>query len=127
RILILDEATSSVDNRTDYLIRRALDQLMVGRTTIVLAHRLPTVQRAHQILVMERGAVTARGTHDELLRASPLYRHLYEIQFELQREEALSPDGAGGAAVDGVKTPLGRPVTAEVARGSPWAAVVSGG
>jgi ATP-binding cassette, subfamily B, bacterial MsbA len=119
RILILDEATSSVDNRTDYLIRRALDQLMVGRTTIVIAHRLSTVQRAHQILVMERGAVTARGTHDELLRTSPLYRHLYEIQFELQRDEALSLDGApsaDGAAADGVKTPLGRPVTAEVAR-----------
>jgi ABC-type multidrug transport system ATPase subunit len=91
----------------------------VGRTTIVIAHRLSTVQRAHQILVMERGAVTARGTHDELLRTSPLYRHLYEIQFELQRDEALSPDGApgaDGAAADGVKTPLGRPVTAEVAR-----------
>jgi subfamily B ATP-binding cassette protein MsbA len=120
RILILDEATSSVDNRTDFLIRRALDELMVGRTTIVIAHRLSTVQRAHQILVMERGAVTARGTHDELLRTSPLYRHLYEIQFELQRDEALNPDGApvdgGGAAVDGVKTPLGRPVTAEVVR-----------
>jgi ABC-type multidrug transport system fused ATPase/permease subunit len=118
RVLILDEATSSVDNRTDFLIRRALDELMLGRTTIVIAHRLSTVQRAHQILVMERGAVTARGTHDELLRTSPLYRHLYEIQFELQREEALSPDGApvDGAAVDGVKTPLGRPVTAEVAR-----------
>ena len=86
RILILDEATSSVDTRTDYLIRRALDGLMRGRTTVVIAHRLSTVQRAHQILVLEGGRVTARGAHAELLRTSPLYRHLYEIQFELQRE-----------------------------------------
>jgi subfamily B ATP-binding cassette protein MsbA len=88
RILILDEATSSVDNRTDYLIRSALDQLMVGRTTIVIAHRLSTVRRAHQIAVMEGGRITARGTHDELLRRSPLYQHLNEIQFALQTDGA---------------------------------------
>src|SRR5947209_11597951 len=70
RILILDEATSSVDNRTDYMIRSALDQLMQGRTTIVIAHRLSTVRRAHQILVMERGTITAIGSHQELLRTS---------------------------------------------------------
>ena len=74
RILILDEATSSVDTRTDFLIQRALDGLMRGRTTVVIAHRLSTVQRAHQILVLERGRVTARGAHAELLRTSPLYR-----------------------------------------------------
>ncbi|HVG97914.1 MAG TPA: ABC transporter ATP-binding protein, partial [Chloroflexota bacterium] len=72
RILILDEATSSVDTRTDYLIRQALDKLMQGRTTVVIAHRLSTVQRAHQILVMEKGRITGRGTHAELLRTSPL-------------------------------------------------------
>jgi ABC-type multidrug transport system fused ATPase/permease subunit len=87
RILILDEATSSVDNRTDYMIRQALDTLMQGRTTIVIAHRLSTVQRAHQIAVMERGTITARGTHEELLRTSPLYQHLNEIQFQLQMGE----------------------------------------
>jgi ABC-type multidrug transport system fused ATPase/permease subunit len=86
RILILDEATSSVDTRTDYLIRQALDTLMEGRTTIVIAHRLATVQRAHQILVMEGGQITARGTHEGLLRTSPLYQHLYEIQFRLESE-----------------------------------------
>jgi ABC-type cobalamin transport system ATPase subunit len=58
---------------------------MRGRTTVVIAHRLSTVQRAHQILVLEGGRVTAQGTHAGLLRRSPLYRHLYEIQFELQR------------------------------------------
>jgi subfamily B ATP-binding cassette protein MsbA len=93
RILILDEATSSVDNKTDYLIRQALDGLMQGRTTIVIAHRLSTVQRAHQILVMEAGRVTAHGSHAELLRSSPLYQHLHEIQFTLQREGA--PELAG--------------------------------
>jgi ABC-type multidrug transport system fused ATPase/permease subunit len=116
RILILDEATSSVDNKTDYLIRQALDQLMVGRTTIVIAHRLSTVRRAHQIAVMEKGRITAMGTHEELLRTSVLYQHLNEIQFALQtegKEPALvgvgvgadgagttaSGDGGGGAAV----------------------------
>jgi subfamily B ATP-binding cassette protein MsbA len=97
RILILDEATSSVDNRTDFLIRQALDRLMQGRTTIVIAHRLSTVQRAHQILVMERGQITARGTHQELLHTSPLYQHLYEIQFQLTRDE-LPADGLAAAS-----------------------------
>ncbi len=96
RILILDEATSSVDNRTDFLIRQALDRLMQGRTTIVIAHRLSTVQRAHQILVMERGQITARGTHQELLHTSPLYQHLYEIQFQLTRDDLLEGDRARG-------------------------------
>src|SRR5438093_10624810 len=96
RILILDEATSSVDNRTDYMIRQALDTLMHGRTTIVIAHRLSTVQRAHQILVMERGQITARGTHEELLHTSPLYQHLNEIQFQLQAEGQETAAGAQG-------------------------------
>jgi subfamily B ATP-binding cassette protein MsbA len=90
RILILDEATSSVDNQTDYLIRQALDSLMEGRTTIVIAHRLSTVQRAHQIAVMEAGRITARGTHAELLRSSPLYAHLADIQFQLATEASAS-------------------------------------
>ena len=104
RILILDEATSSVDNKTDYLIRQALDQLMQGRTTIVIAHRLSTVQRAHQIAVMEKGQITARGTHNELLHTSPLYQHLNEIQFSLQKDGTAEPipvgtNGNGAAKV----------------------------
>ncbi|MGH2352766.1 MAG: ABC transporter ATP-binding protein, partial [Chloroflexota bacterium] len=112
RLLILDEATSSVDNRTDYLIRQALDELMQGRTTIVIAHRLSTVQRAHQILVLERGTITARGTHAELLHSSPLYQHLYEIQFEQQREDLTPspfPTREGERWGDGV--PAGVPVS----------------
>src|SRR5438093_4213816 len=97
RILILDEATSSVDNRTDYMIRQALDTLMQGRTTIVIAHRLSTVQRAHQIAVMEQGTITARGTHEELLHTSTLYQHLYEIQFQLQAGDDAETRSGGDA------------------------------
>ncbi|MBI3971780.1 MAG: ABC transporter ATP-binding protein, partial [Chloroflexi bacterium] len=107
RILILDEATSSVDNRTDFLIRQALDRLMEGRTSIVIAHRLSTVRRAHQILVMEEGCITAQGTHEELLHTSPLYQHLYEIQFALQAEGSpSSPDPFSHAEEKGRAVPL---------------------
>lgn len=86
RILILDEATSSVDTRTDYLIQRALDALMKNRTTLVIAHRLSTVQRADVILLIAEGRILARGSHRELLAANPVYQQLYETQFRLQRE-----------------------------------------
>jgi ABC-type multidrug transport system fused ATPase/permease subunit len=90
RILILDEATSSVDTRTDAMIQGSLDRLMEGRTTLVIAHRLATVQRAHQILVMEAGRIVARGAHRELLKSSPTYAQLYELQFALQQAGAAA-------------------------------------
>jgi ABC-type multidrug transport system fused ATPase/permease subunit len=90
RILILDEATSSVDTRTDYLIQHALDALMQNRTTLVIAHRLSTVQRADLILLMADGKIIARGTHQELLASNVAYQQLYEIQFQLQREGTAS-------------------------------------
>jgi ABC-type multidrug transport system fused ATPase/permease subunit len=80
-ILILDEATSSVDLRTEGLIQDALEQLMVGRTSLVIAHRLATVQRADSILVIDGGRIVERGTHEELLAVHGLYAHLYETQF----------------------------------------------
>ena len=86
RILILDEATSSVDTRTDFLIQRALDQLMRNRTTIVIAHRISTIQRADQILVVHEGRIVDSGTHDDLIHRSGVYRHLYEIQYQMQAE-----------------------------------------
>ena len=89
-ILVLDEATSSVDTRTDRDIQRALQQLMSERTTIVIAHRLSTIRRVDQIIVLENGQIIARGTHDELLANSTAYQAIYELQFRLQ-EEALSP------------------------------------
>jgi ABC-type multidrug transport system fused ATPase/permease subunit len=82
RILILDEATSAVDTRTDFLIQQALDRLMEGRTTFVIAHRLTTVQRADQILVLADGRITARGRHDELLLTSRQYRTVAETQLK---------------------------------------------
>ena len=78
RILILDDATSSVDASTEAEIKRALDRLMQGRTTFIVAHRLSTVALADEIVVLEDGRITAHGTHDELLTASPLYREIVE-------------------------------------------------
>lgn len=79
RILILDDATASVDSQTEALIRQALDRLMAGRTTFIIAHRLSTVQRADLILLLENGQLTAQGDHEQLLRESSLYRQIYEL------------------------------------------------
>jgi ATP-binding cassette subfamily B protein len=80
RILILDDSTSSVDTQTEKLIQSALDTLMEGRTTFVIAHRLSTVRRADLILVMEDGRIVERGTHDELLRRGGLYKEIHDLQ-----------------------------------------------
>jgi ATP-binding cassette subfamily B protein len=80
RILILDDSTSSVDLATEYQIQRALDGLMRGRTSFVIAQRISTVRTADQILVLDRGQVVARGTHDELLETSELYAEIYSSQ-----------------------------------------------
>jgi ABC-type multidrug transport system fused ATPase/permease subunit len=79
RILILDDATASVDSQTEMLIQQALDRLMAGRTTFIIAHRLSTVQRADLILLLENGRLTAQGHHEQLLRESSLYRQIYEL------------------------------------------------
>jgi ATP-binding cassette subfamily B protein len=78
RVLILDDATSSVDATTERHIRRALEEVMAGRTTLIIAHRLSTIALADEIVVLEAGRVAARGTHDELLELSPLYREIVE-------------------------------------------------
>jgi ABC-type multidrug transport system fused ATPase/permease subunit len=80
RILILDDSLSSVDTQTEQLIQVALDTLMEGRTTFVIAHRLSTVRRADLILVMDKGRIVQRGTHDELLRAGGLYKEIHDLQ-----------------------------------------------
>jgi ATP-binding cassette, subfamily B, multidrug efflux pump len=90
RTLILDDSTSSVDTQTEYQIQKALEHLMEGRTTFVIAHRLSTVRRADIILVMENGRIVERGTHTELLFQDGLYRDIYELQLRDQetfREE----------------------------------------
>jgi ABC-type multidrug transport system fused ATPase/permease subunit len=98
KVLILDEATSAVDTRTDYLIQQALDRLMEGRTTFVIAHRLTTVQRADEILVLQDGRIAARGTHRELLETSPQYRTVYDTQLKPAEEAHRQSQALAGTA-----------------------------
>lgn len=81
RILILDEATSALDTESERVVQEALDRLMVGRTSFVIAHRLSTVKNADKILVLEKGNLVESGTHDELLALDGMYAHLYKIQY----------------------------------------------
>ena len=81
-IMILDEATSSVDTRTEHLIQAAMDTLLKGRTSFVIAHRLSTIRNADLILVMRDGDIVEQGTHDQLLKRGGFYASLYNAQFE---------------------------------------------
>ncbi len=101
RILILDEATSSVDTRTELLIQRAMSRLRADRTAFVIAHRLSTIRDADLILVMEDGAIVEQGAHDELLAAHGAYRRLYDAQFEAAIDEGDAAPGAPVAPVGG--------------------------
>jgi subfamily B ATP-binding cassette protein MsbA len=94
RILILDEATSSLDSESEALIQAGLAHLMRGRTTFVIAHRLSTIRRADQILVVEGGRILESGTHDQLLTAAGRYADLYKRQYDLERNLFLA-DGEG--------------------------------
>ena len=100
RILILDDSTSSVDLATEYRIQQALDLLMVGRTSFVIAQRISTVLNADQILVLEKGRIVARGTHEELLESSEIYADIYSSQ--------LVDDAAGAAAPEAEKAGVTR-------------------
>jgi subfamily B ATP-binding cassette protein MsbA len=91
RILILDEATSSLDSESEALIQDGLQSLRRGRTTFVIAHRLSTIRSADQILVLEAGEIVERGTHDELLAAGGRYKQLYDKQYNFERNQFINP------------------------------------
>jgi ABC-type multidrug transport system fused ATPase/permease subunit len=91
-ILILDEATSSLDSESEQLVQDALDTLMQNRTTFVIAHRLSTVRRANRIIVLDEGQIVEEGSHEELLANEGLYRQLYNLQF--RQHPAALPAGS---------------------------------
>jgi ATP-binding cassette subfamily B protein len=95
RILVLDEATSSVDAETEQLVQEALDRLLRGRTAIVIAHRLSTIERADRIVVLHKGEVREVGTHAELLALGKIYARLYELQYAGSRDARAAGQGAG--------------------------------
>ena len=96
RILLLDEATSSVDTETEGLVQEALDRILRSMTSIVVAHRLSTIQKATRILVMHKGRIREEGTHQELLRLGGIYHKLYQLQ-GLGDEEQGDPAPATAA------------------------------
>lgn len=91
RVLILDEATSSLDSESEHLIQEGLRRLRAGRTTFVIAHRLSTITSADQILVLEHGEIVERGTHQELIALGGRYRDLYNRQFQLEQDQFINP------------------------------------
>ena len=112
-MLILDEATSSVDTRTELLVQRAMSALRRDRTSFVIAHRLSTIRDADLILVMESGAIVEQGTHDELLAKDGAYARLYEAQF-------AAPTARGGGRRSSTRGSRWRwravPTTGEIVR-----------
>jgi ABC-type multidrug transport system fused ATPase/permease subunit len=90
KILVLDEATSSIDTETEILIRDALEKLLAGRTSIIIAHRLSTIQNADRIIVLHRGRIREIGPHQELLRQKGLYWRLYQLQYKDQLIPSIS-------------------------------------
>ena len=123
RLLILDEATSSLDSESEVFIQAGLRALRRGRTTFVIAHRLSTIQSADQIVVLEHGQIVERGTHTELLAAGGRYRELYDTQYRFEQDEFINPGedfhsraGESGDA-EGARGGLGRAVTRTAAHG----------
>ena len=111
RVLILDEATSSLDSESEMLIQDGLRSLRQGRTTFVIAHRLSTIRSADQILVLEQGEIVERGTHEELLDKGGRYRQLYDKQYRFERDRFINPgeDFTPEPAAAGVAGSAARP------------------
>jgi subfamily B ATP-binding cassette protein MsbA len=87
KILLLDEATSALDSESEAAVQAALERLMVGRTSFIIAHRLSTVRHAHRIVVMDGGRIVQMGTHEALIKEAGLYQRLHELQFREPRAE----------------------------------------
>lgn len=87
-ILVLDDATSAVDMETEFKIQLALKEVMKGRTSFIIAHRISSIKHADEILVLENGEIKERGNHDELLAKNGIYRRIYDIQYQ-DREEIM--------------------------------------
>jgi ATP-binding cassette subfamily B protein len=94
RVLILDDATASVDASTEARIKLALREVMKGRTTVIIAHRLSTISLADEVVVLDKGRIVARGAHDELVETSPVYREIHDHGLVERRFVQLDPDGA---------------------------------
>jgi len=107
RILILDEATSSLDSESEGFIQDGLRSLRRGRTTFVIAHRLSTIQSADQILVMEGGEIVERGTHAELLARGGRYRQLYDKQYRFEKDRFINPGEDFTPELESVPMPSG--------------------
>jgi ATP-binding cassette subfamily B protein len=103
RIIILDEATANIDTQTELLIQRALQRVLEGRTSIVIAHRLSTVRNADKIIVLNRGRLVEMGTHEELLDVGGFYERLYAVNYGLVSEPlaTLESNGEGSEALPG--------------------------
>ena len=98
RILVLDDSTSAVDMETEFLIQRALAELIKGRTSFVIAHRLRTIKQADQILVLDEGRIVQRGRHAELIAQPGLYRDIYRLQLRDQESAADEEEEIGAVA-----------------------------
>ena len=104
-VLILDDSTSSVDTETEHLIQKALENVMEGRTTFVIAHRLSSVQKADKVLVLSKGTIVQQGTHTELLSQPGPYKEIYELQLRPQEPNAMTDDDSGSVSSNQLESP----------------------